>query len=97
MATYDLDTFIDESIRRSIKAGYRPTVFVGMRARHGTVEAITRLVQSGEIQSGFEKLRQLGLLEWSIEAAILKFPDRFTASARECAEFRLRLAQQRTK
>jgi hypothetical protein len=95
MATDDLEAFIDESIRRSIRAGYHPTIFIGMRARHGTVEAITKLVQSGEIQSGFEKLRQLGMLEWSIEAAILKFPGRFTPTARECAQFRLRLAQER--
>jgi hypothetical protein len=87
----ELEAFIDEGIRRSIRGGYNPTIFVGMRARHGTVEAITRLVQSGEIQSGFKRLNELGLLEWSIESAIIKFPHRFSANARECAEFRLRL------
>jgi hypothetical protein len=88
----ELEAFIDEGILRSIKGGYNPTIFVGMRARYGTVKAITRLVQSGEIQSGFKRLKELGLLEWSIESAIIKFPHRFTANARECAEFRLRLA-----
>jgi hypothetical protein len=32
MATDDLEAFIDEGIRRSIEAGYHPTIFVGMRA-----------------------------------------------------------------
>jgi len=93
----DLDAFIDEGIRRSIKGGYKPTIFVGMRARHGTVEAITRLVQSGDIQSGFKRLKELGLLEWSIESAIIRFPHRFTANARACAEFRLRLTHDKAQ
>jgi hypothetical protein len=88
-----LEAFIDEGIRQMAKRGYYPTIFQGMRARHGTVEAITKLVESGDIQSGFKKLRQLRMLEWSMEAAVMRFPDRFTATARECAEFRLRLAE----
>jgi hypothetical protein len=89
-----LEAFIDEGIRRMAKRGYYPTIFQGMRARHGTVEAITKLVESGEIQSGFKKLRQLRMLEWSMEAAVMRFPNRFSVSARECAQFRLRLAEE---
>ena len=33
-------------------------------------------MQTGKLQSGFEKLRHLGMLEWSIEAVILKFHDK---------------------
>jgi hypothetical protein len=54
-----------------------------MRMRHGTIAAIEKLVQSGEIQSGFKRLKDLGLLEWSIEAAVIRFPDRFTPVARD--------------
>jgi hypothetical protein len=39
-----------------------------MRRQHGTIEAIERLVQSDDIQSGFKRLQQLNLLEWTIEA-----------------------------
>jgi hypothetical protein len=48
---------------------------------------------SGEIQSGFKRLRQLGLLEWSIEAAVTKFPDEFPRQIREAAEWRLQQAK----
>lgn len=84
-----LEDWVDESIKRSRSRGYHPTVFIGMRERFGTRVAIEHLVRSGEIQSGFHRLRQLGMLTWSIEAAVRQFPDEFTAEARECAEFRL--------
>lgn len=84
-----LEDFIDETIQRSQANGYHPTVFIGMRERHGTVVAIKRLVQSGDIQSGFRRLSELGLVEWTIESAILKFPDEFSPVDIECARFRL--------
>ena len=87
----DLEAFIDETIRRARQKGYYPTVFQAMRSRHGTVAAIEKLVQSGEVQSGFKRLKALGLLDWSIEAAVIKFPDRFSPAAHQCAEFRLGL------
>jgi hypothetical protein len=86
----DLEAFIDESIRVSAKNGYFPTVFQGMRARHTTVGAIEKLVVSGELQTGFKRLQELGLAkDWSIEAAVLKFPEKFSKDAIECARFRL--------
>jgi hypothetical protein len=86
-----VEAFIDESIRRSVKLGYIPTTFQRMRCDHGTIAAITKLVQSGDVQSGFKRLAELNLLEWSIEAAVLKFPDRFSKVALKCAEFRMLL------
>ena len=64
------EAFCDEGIRRARQAGYQPTVFQGMRARHGTVAAIEKLVQNGKAQTGFKRLKSLGLLDWSIEAAV---------------------------
>ena len=90
----ELEAFIDEAIRLSAANGYHPTVFIGMRARHGTVAAIEKLVVSPDLQSGFMRLRELGLLDWTIEAAVLKFPARFSRHARECAQFRLDQAKQ---
>lgn len=62
MASADLEAFIDETIKVSGQKGYYPTIFMGMRSQHGTIEAISRLVVSGDVQSGFTKLRMLGCL-----------------------------------
>lgn len=88
-----LEAFIDETIHRGREKGYIPTVFIAMRREMGTIPAISRLVRSGDLQSGFKRLRSLGLLDWTIEAAVEKFPEEFTATDRECAAFRLRLAR----
>lgn len=93
MASVGLETFIDETIRLSREKGYHPTAFSAMRERYTTVPAISRLVVSGDIQSGFNRLRQLGLLDWTIEAAVMKFPDEFSREVREAAEWRLRQAR----
>jgi hypothetical protein len=84
-----LEAWIDESIQLSQSRGYHPTIFMGMRDQHGTVEAMEHLVRSGEIQSGFVRLKHLRMLEWSIEAGVLRFPERFTDEARQCAQFRI--------
>jgi hypothetical protein len=63
VASTALEAFIDETIRRAKEHGYNPTVFQGMRHQHGTLDAIERLVQSGDIQSGFKRLKEPGLLE----------------------------------
>ena len=92
-ASLDLEAFIDETIRRSAEHKYHPTTFIGMRGRHGTLIAISRLVVSGDIQSGFKRLCQLGLREWTIESAVLKFPEEFSKDVQECAAFRLNQAK----
>jgi hypothetical protein len=93
-ASAALDAFIDETIRIAREHGYHPTAFIEMRQRHGTMDAIARLVESGDVQSGFKRLQQLGLLDYSIETAVLKFPTEFTKASRDCAEFRLRVARE---
>lgn len=85
----ELEEFIDELIERSREKGYIPKAFINMRHRYGTVKAIKRLVDSKEIQSGFKRLRELGLLYLSIEAAVMKFPDEFTIEEQESAKWRL--------
>ncbi len=92
-ASAALEAFIDEGIRRAKLHNYRPTVFQRMRHDHGTLQAIEMLVRSGDIQSGFKRLQELDLREWTIEAAVVKFPTEFSRVARECAEWRLKQAQ----
>ncbi|MBJ3774929.1 hypothetical protein [Acuticoccus mangrovi] len=89
MTSLTLESFIDEMIRLSRKRGYSPTTFIQMRRRHGTVDAISRLVVSGDIQSGFRRLDALGLLDWTIEAAVRKFPDEFSREVQYAAKWRL--------
>jgi hypothetical protein len=93
MAADALEAFVDEGIVRTTQGGYPPTEFIRMRARYGTVKAMTMLVKTAKIQKGFKKLQKLGLLKWSVEAAILKFPDRFSEDTQKCAKFRLRWAR----
>jgi hypothetical protein len=90
VASPELEAFIDRMLELAKPRGYVPTIFISMRRQYGTIDAIERLVQSGDIQSGFKRLRQLGLLERTIEAAVTKFPNEFSRHARECAEWRLR-------
>lgn len=85
-----LEAWVDESIRLAQARGYNPTVFIDMRRRYETVPAMERLMQSGQIQSGLVRLNALGMAqEWSVEAGILRFSDRFTPAARQAAQFRL--------
>lgn len=94
-ASQSLEAFIDEGIKRGAAKGYHPTVFIGMRQSLGTIPAISKLVRSGDIQSGFKRLDKLSLLEWTIEAAVEKFPEEFTKVDLECAAFRLGEARKR--
>ena len=97
MNVTDLDSWIDESIRVAKEHGYIPTTFIGMRGRHGTKEAMRRLVLSGDIQSGFRKLRELGLIEWSVEVGVCRFPDDFpNREVRDAAAWRLEQARSDT-
>lgn len=88
-----LDAFLDEMIRRAGVLGYHPKVFISMRQRHGTIAAISKPVQSGDLQTGFKRLNGLGMLDWTIEAAVVKFSNLFSRDDLECAEFRLRMAR----
>ena len=96
-ASPDLEAFIDNSIELAKQREYNPTVFVGMRRQYGTVDAIERLVQSGDLQSGFKRLNQLALLDWTFESAVTRFPAEFTRNARQCAEWRLEQVQRNRK
>jgi hypothetical protein len=89
IASPALEAFIDKTIELAKERGYNPTTFVGMRHQYGTVDAIERLVKSGDLQSGFKRLNQLGLSEWTIESAVTNFPAEFSRDARQCAEWRI--------
>ena len=84
----DLERFVDEGIRIGLTKKYSPHRFEQMRARHGTIDAIKRLVISGDIQSGFVKMKTLDIVEWSLEAAVLNFEGLFGKEVYKAAAFR---------
>ncbi|MEA2915662.1 MAG: hypothetical protein QOJ15_7743 [Bradyrhizobium sp.] len=82
-----LQLFLERKV--ALEDGYHPTTFVQMRERYKTVEAIRRLIRSGELQSGFKRMKELGMLEWTIERAVIQFPEHFSGEEIEAARWRL--------
>jgi hypothetical protein len=85
-----LEDFVDESIRVSREHNYHPTTFIGMWQKDRSPAPIKRLVESSEPKSGYKRLVALGLKDWSLEAAVVKFPDRFSKDTLAYAEARLK-------
>ncbi|MBM7482675.1 hypothetical protein ACVWWI_004013 [Bradyrhizobium sp. USDA 3686] len=84
-----LEEFIDASIESSAELNHIPTRFMEMRRKLGTIAAIKRLVEQSEEQSGFKWARASGLLDWSLEAAVVKFPELFAGITIGYAKARL--------
>lgn len=87
----ELENSIDESIRLFGEKGYIPKVFINKR-HYGTVKAIKWVLASEKIQSGFKRIQKIDLLDWSVEAIALKFPEKFTSKELEIAKKRLKQA-----
>ena len=66
-------------------AGYtRP-----MLERHGHVDALRLLVESGELQSGFKALRDADLLHQSFEQLVVNHTELFEQRTVQAAQWRL--------
>jgi hypothetical protein len=78
MTQISIEGFIEESIQRWAEHGFHHTVFIQMREAFGTVRAIRTLVQEPDFQSRLAKLATIGLVDRSLEAAVLKFPGEFS-------------------
>ena len=90
----DLVKWVEESIRLSRQAGYSPGRFEAMwarqgRTRDGLIVVMTQLVESGEIKSGLKRMKDLGLLEWSIESGVIKFASEFKPRTVDSAKWLL--------
>ncbi len=79
---------------RALTPPYHPTVWISMCRQHGAAEAARRLVVSGDIQTGFDRLVQSGRPELTIEWALLDptWDPLFSEQHREAARWRLRQA-----
>jgi hypothetical protein len=73
-----LEEFIEDSLQHLSERGYVPDEFLDMRNQHGLITAITRCVEGSEFKGGFLRLLELGLVDWSLESAVVEFPERFT-------------------
>jgi hypothetical protein len=74
-----LDEFVDQGVRVAHDHGYHPTKFLQMRqsGQYTTIALIRHLVETSEPRSGFVRMKELGLQQWTLEAAVLKFQDEF--------------------
>jgi hypothetical protein len=88
----DLEAYADTMLHRAAEKGFRPTVLIRLRETYGTVRAFSKLFRTDDIESGFRQMKQLGLIEWSIEAAVVKFSREFDQVDVDLARRRLKLA-----
>jgi hypothetical protein len=79
---------------KALKPPYYPHAWIDMAKQFGAAEAARRLVVSGDIQAGFERLVRAGRPDLTIEWAILdaKWDPLFSEQHREAARWRLRQA-----
>jgi hypothetical protein len=90
MVADPLEAFVKESLERSLSKGYPARVFRRMLGDYGTVEAMRRLAEADVLQTGLLELAKRDLLEWSVEAGVLRFPDRFPERLTQAsAQFKL--------
>lgn len=71
---------------------YLPTTWIGMmNGPGGAAAAARRLLVSGDIQSGFERLIRMGRADLTVEYAVLqpRWHDLFEEQHREAAQWRL--------
>src|SRR5262245_16999024 len=79
---------------RRLSPPYHPTAWQAMINRYGAAEAARRLVISGDIQTGFDRLVRAGRPELTIEWAVVdsRWEPLFGPQHREAATWRLRQA-----
>jgi hypothetical protein len=76
--------------------GYIPTAWISMmHGPGGAVVAARRLMESGDIQSGFERLIGMGRQDLTVEHAVLDehWAELFSDAHREAARWRLEQAE----
>ena len=73
------------------KLGYRPTYFRRMVQDIGGLATAKRFLSTPYRQSGFDRLRNLGRLDLSVEAHVLTYPWSTLFTVREKEEARRRL------
>jgi len=89
----DFDSVVETAIKLyEEKIGQFATRTWQMIERYGKIEALSRLVVSADLQSGFKVLRDNGLLEYTFEAIVVKYKDKFKPNIVEAAQWRIQEA-----
>jgi hypothetical protein len=94
MPRTNLQRFCDqlhEGIQRNTEAGYPPIRLVGMLLPGfgNAVDVATRLVSDSKIQKGLKVSKDAGMLEWTIEQAVIDFSSLFPPAIVAAAKWRL--------
>lgn len=89
-ASAALEAWLDKCHEVAREHGFPdPSAFREMRTRYGTLPAVIKLVTDGTMQSGFQWCRDHGILDYSVEAAVIKFAAEFDPGTVDCARWRL--------
>ncbi|GFM87795.1 hypothetical protein PSCICO_31940 [Pseudomonas cichorii] len=94
----EFEKAVADAIRQCHEFDYYPIVWERMNRDYGPVEAAIKLVQSGEIQSGFRHLEREGRLELSVESLMLedRFDGLFSPMVLAAPKWRLEQATKKT-
>ena len=88
-----MNDWADRSIRQCVRLGYVPKVFVALRIDHGTRGAFRKLLMSGHVESGLDRVIELGHPQLSVEwATVNLFRDEFTRGEVEAARWKFNFA-----
>jgi hypothetical protein len=82
----------EEAVEECRRLGYVPTAWIAMmRGPGGAVAAARRLLASGDMQSGFERLIRMGRRDLTVEQAVLDdyWRPLFSELHRDAARWRL--------
>lgn len=81
-----------------LESSLRSEGWIDMVKRHGAANAARRILESGDIQSGFERLIRSGRMDLTVEMAVLhpRWETLFSRSHREAAWWRLAQATRAT-
>ncbi|WP_157944036.1 hypothetical protein [Blastococcus atacamensis] len=82
----------EDAVVESQRLGYTPTAWMSMmHGPGGAVAAARRLLTSGDVQTGFERLVRIGRRDLTVEAAVLdeRWADLFDEPHRAAARWRL--------
>ncbi|MFD9900253.1 hypothetical protein [Mesorhizobium sp. NPDC059025] len=93
-ASQELRAFVYEGIRRGAAKGFDPSGFIKLLDTYEMKRAISKLVTGEDIHGDFQRLIELELVDWSVEAAVVKFPTEFSERDIECAKLRLSQGRQ---
>lgn len=67
--------FVELSVRKCRDKGYYPARFQGMWDPQRAVPIINKLVHPAAGEAGFERTVKEGLKDWTLEAAVLAYPE----------------------